>query len=147
MLIVEDQPIFAETLRLFLDRDERIEIVGVATNGADAIELAMHNHADVVLMDIAMPVMDGIAATQTITSEAPKTRVIVLTGSEAPHDVSRARAAGAAGYVTKDQIAGDSVRDEVRRAGAVGLILKGSVANELVDEILAAAGASGPTFL
>jgi DNA-binding NarL/FixJ family response regulator len=57
-----------------------------------------------------MPVMDGIDATRAIRDESPQTRVIVLTGSAATHDVSRARAAGAAGYVTKDQIAGDLVR-------------------------------------
>jgi len=124
VLIAEDQPMFAETLRLFLDRDERIEIVGVATNGADAIELATRNRADVVLMDIAMPEMDGIEATRRLLEVEPDARVLVLSGIDP-----------------------DSVRDEVRRAGAVGLILKGSVANELVDEILAAAGAAGPTFL
>jgi DNA-binding NarL/FixJ family response regulator len=72
---------------------------------------------DVVLMDIAMPVMDGIEATEQIGVEAPETRVIVLTGSEAPKDVSRARAAGAAGYVTKDQIAGDLLRAILDAAG------------------------------
>ena len=72
---------------------------------------------DVVLMDIAMPVMDGIAATEAIRDEAPATRVIVLTGSEAPRDVSRARAAGATGYVTKDQIAGDLLRAILDAAG------------------------------
>jgi len=65
---------------------------------------------DVVLMDIAMPVMDGIESTRAIRDELPGTRVIVLTGSAATHDVARARAAGAAGYVTKDQIASDLVR-------------------------------------
>jgi DNA-binding NarL/FixJ family response regulator len=64
---------------------------------------------DVVLMDIAMPVLDGIAATRTIRDVVPETSVIVLTGSAANGDVSRARAAGASGYVTKDQIAGDLV--------------------------------------
>ena len=61
-------------------------------------------------MDIAMPVLDGISATERIRAEAPATRVVMLTGSQAPQDISRARAAGAAGYVTKDQIAGDLVR-------------------------------------
>src|SRR4051794_4215052 len=114
---------FAETLRLFLDQDERIEIVGVAANGADAIELAARNHADVVLMDIAMPQMDGIEATRRLLEVEPDARVLVLSGIDP-----------------------DSVRDEVRRAGAVGLILKGSVAHDLIDEILAAAPSppSGP---
>jgi DNA-binding NarL/FixJ family response regulator len=57
-----------------------------------------------------MPVLDGIAATETIRTQVPATRVVMLTGSQAPNDISRAKAAGAAGYVTKDQIAGDLVR-------------------------------------
>jgi DNA-binding NarL/FixJ family response regulator len=61
-------------------------------------------------MDIAMPVMNGVDATRAIRDELPETCVIVLTGSAATQDISRARAAGAAGYVTKDQIAGDLVR-------------------------------------
>jgi DNA-binding NarL/FixJ family response regulator len=116
VLIVEDQPLFAETLRLFLDRDDRIEIVGVATNGAEGIDLASRNRAHVVLMDIAMPEMDGIEATRRLLDVDPGARVLVLSGVDP-----------------------DDVRDEVRRAGAVGLILKGTVGNELVDEILAAA--------
>jgi DNA-binding NarL/FixJ family response regulator len=110
VLIADDQRLFAEALEAILSTDGRISVVGRAANGEAAVELARDERPDVVLMDIAMPVMDGIAATEAIRDAAPQTRVIVLTGSESPADVSRARAAGAAGYVTKDQIAGDLVR-------------------------------------
>jgi DNA-binding NarL/FixJ family response regulator len=110
VLIADDQRLFAQALEAILSADERIQIVATAGNGQAALELAREHRPQVVLMDIAMPVMDGIEATGAIRSELPGTSVIVLTGSAAAQDVSRARAAGAAGYVTKDQIAGDLVR-------------------------------------
>ncbi len=107
VLIADDQRLFAEALEAILSTDGRISVVGRAADGRSALGLARDEQPDVVLMDIAMPVMDGIAATRAIRSELPETRVIVLTGSNALHDISQAREAGAAGYVTKDQIAGD----------------------------------------
>jgi DNA-binding NarL/FixJ family response regulator len=110
VLIADDQRLFAEALEAILSTDARIQVVATAADGQAALELAREHRPQVVLMDIAMPVMDGIEATGAIRSELPGTSVIVLTGSAASQDVSRARAAGAAGYVTKDQIAGDLVR-------------------------------------
>ena len=117
VLIADDQRLFAEALEAILTTDGRIAVVGRATNGEEAVALARDDRPDVVLMDIAMPVLDGIAATKAIAVEAPETRVVVLTGSEAPEDITRARAAGASGYVTKDQIAGDLVRAILDAAG------------------------------
>ena len=110
VLIADDQRLFAEALEAILSTDGRISVVGRASDGEEAVAIVREHRPDVVLMDIAMPVLDGIAATEQIRGESPETRVIVLTGSAATEDISRARAAGAAGYVTKDQIAGDLVR-------------------------------------
>jgi DNA-binding NarL/FixJ family response regulator len=110
VLIADDQRLFAEALEAILTTDARIVVVGRAVNGEEAVALARDGLPDVVLMDIARPVLDGIAATEAIAVEAPGTRVIVLTGSDAPEDITRARAAGASGFVTKDQVAGDLVR-------------------------------------
>jgi DNA-binding NarL/FixJ family response regulator len=117
VVIADDQRLFAEALEAILSTDARITVVGRADDGRAAVDLVRDERPDVVLMDIAMPVMDGIAATEAIRDESPATRVIVLTGSEAPRDVSRARAAGATGYVTKDQIAGDLLRAILDAAG------------------------------
>jgi DNA-binding NarL/FixJ family response regulator len=117
IVIADDQRLFAEALDAILSTDGRINVVGRASDGAEAVGLVRDEQPDVVLMDIAMPGMDGIEATRAINSEVPATRVIVLTGSAAPGDVSRARAAGAAGYVAKDQIAGDLVRAILDVAG------------------------------
>jgi DNA-binding NarL/FixJ family response regulator len=110
VVIADDQRLFAEALEAILATDGRIDVVGRAFDGRSAVDLAVEQAPDVVLMDIAMPVMDGIDATRAIRAELPDTRVIVLTGSAATQDVDRARTAGASGYVTKDQIAGDLVR-------------------------------------
>jgi DNA-binding NarL/FixJ family response regulator len=117
VLIADDHRMFAEALGAILATDGRIKVVGQAGDGRSALELAQKHQADVVLMDIAMPVMDGIEATRAIREQLPDTAVVVVTGSAATRDVSRARAAGAAGYVTKDQIAGDLVRAILDAAG------------------------------
>jgi DNA-binding NarL/FixJ family response regulator len=110
VVIADDQRLFAEALEAILSTDGRIDVVGRALDGRGALALAVEHMPDIVLMDIEMPVMDGIDATRRIRAEVPETRVIVLTGSAATQDVDRARTAGATGYVTKDQIAGDLVR-------------------------------------
>src|SRR5436305_3842651 len=110
VVIADDQRLFAEALEAILATDGRIEVVGRALDGRAALDLVREQRPNVVLMDIAMPVMDGIESTQAISDELPDTRVVVLTGSAATGDIARARAAGAAGYVTKDQIASELVR-------------------------------------
>ena len=118
VLIADDQRLFAEALEAILSTDERIRVVGRAFDGRAALDLARAHRPDVVLMDIAMPVMDGIDATRAIRDELPDTHVVVLSGSAASHDISRARTAGATGYVTKDQIAGDLVRAILDASGS-----------------------------
>jgi DNA-binding NarL/FixJ family response regulator len=110
VVIADDHRLFAEALEAILSTDARINVVARAADGRQAVDLAVEHRPDVVLMDISMPVMDGIEATREIRGAVPDTAVIVLTGSNATDDVSAARAAGASGYVTKDQIAGDLLR-------------------------------------
>ena len=105
VLIADDHRLFVDALEAILATDERFEVVGRAYDGETAVRLAGREKPDVVLMDIAMPGVDGVEATRRIRKRRKSTAVLVLTGSNARGDVDRARKAGAGAYVTKDQIA------------------------------------------
>jgi DNA-binding NarL/FixJ family response regulator len=109
VLIADDHRLFAEALEVILAGDQRIAVVGHATDGAEAVQLAEALQPDVVLMDISMPVMDGIEAAQAIRETDGGTSILMLTGSNSRDDVDRARQAGASGYVTKDRIASELI--------------------------------------
>ncbi len=101
VLIADDHQLFAESLGLSLDIDDRVELVGTAWNGKEAVRLAQQLRPDVVLMDLDMPVLDGIGATRAVRRSLPECQVVVLTASPLPEDALRARSAGAAAYLTK----------------------------------------------
>ena len=109
VLIADDHRLFAQALEAILATDDRIEVTGHAADGSEAVRLALEGNQDVILMDIAMPIMDGIQATKQIRKQRPHACVLMLTGSNSRADVDRARAAGAAGYVTKDRIAAELI--------------------------------------
>lgn len=109
VLIADDHRLFAEALEAILAGDDRIKVVGQAADGRQAVELAERHEPDVVLMDISMPLMDGIEAAKQIRAEGGDARILMLTGSNSRTDVSRAREAGADGYVTKDRIAAELI--------------------------------------
>jgi DNA-binding NarL/FixJ family response regulator len=117
VLIADDHRLFAEALEAILAAESSIEVVGRARNGAEALEMAVDLEPDVVLMDISMPVMDGVEATRRIRETRPSACVLMLTGSNAAADVDRSRDAGAAGYVTKDRIASELVDAILEAAG------------------------------
>jgi DNA-binding NarL/FixJ family response regulator len=109
VLIADDHRLFAEALEAILATDERVEVVGQASDGSEAVELARTLDPDVVLMDVSMPVLDGFEATREIRSAGESVRVLMLTGSNSRADVDRSREVGASGYVTKDRIASELV--------------------------------------
>jgi len=109
VLIADDSGLFAAALQAVLSGEQGIEVVGSARDGEEAYRLAKQLHPQVVLMDISMPVLDGFEATERIRSRLPDVCVLMLTGSAAEADVRRAHAAGASGYVTKDQLAEELV--------------------------------------
>jgi DNA-binding NarL/FixJ family response regulator len=108
VLIADDHQLLAEALGMALDADSRLQVVGHARDGREAVKLAVALAPDVVLMDIDMPLVDGIEATRAICHSLP-IRVAMLTGSPRPDDASRARDAGAAAYLTKGCSAQDVV--------------------------------------
>jgi DNA-binding NarL/FixJ family response regulator len=107
VLIADEQPLFSKSLEGLLDYDDRVEVVGRAADGREAVELTASLAPDVVLMDINMPVMDGFEATRRIRATGSGAKVIVLTGSDSRGDLTRARNAGADGYVAKARIGSD----------------------------------------
>jgi DNA-binding NarL/FixJ family response regulator len=109
VLIADDHRLFAEALEAILAVDDRIDVVGLAADGLEAVRLANDLTPDVVLMDISMPMLDGIEAARQIRSGGRGASVLMLTGSNSRSDVDRARKAGAAGYVTKDRIAAELI--------------------------------------
>jgi DNA-binding NarL/FixJ family response regulator len=101
ILLVDDQALVRGGLRLIVDAEPDLEVVGEAADGAEAVELAETLRPDVVLMDIRMPVLDGIVATQRLLHRLPVTRVIMLTTFDLDEYVVEAFRAGASGFVLK----------------------------------------------
>jgi DNA-binding NarL/FixJ family response regulator len=117
VLVADDEPLFVEMIQAMLSAEEGIEVVATAPNGRAAVRLASDLDPDVILMDVSMPIMDGIDATARIRERDPHACVLILTGGTAPGDVDRARKAGAAAYITKDRISTDLIT-EIRSLGS-----------------------------
>jgi DNA-binding NarL/FixJ family response regulator len=109
VLIADDHRLLGQALEAILATDDRLEVVGHAGDGSEAVQLALAVDPDVILMDIAMPIVDGFQATKQIRKQRPEACIVMLTGSNARIDVDRARKAGAAGYITKDRIAAELI--------------------------------------
>jgi DNA-binding NarL/FixJ family response regulator len=101
VLLVDDHEVFLQGLVLLLSQDERLEIVGTATNGADAVQLATVLHPDVVLLDVVMPGMDGFEAAAELRAREPGAAVVLVSGLDEDAASARATAVGAAAFVTK----------------------------------------------
>ena len=102
VLVVDDQRLVREGLTALLELGDDLELVGVAADGAQALDLVAEQHPDVVLMDLRMPVMDGVEATRRISRDHPGVEVVVLTTHADDDSVLAALHAGARGYLTKD---------------------------------------------
>jgi len=116
VLIADDEPLFVETVKALLADDDRVEVVGTALNGQDAVDLATALGPDLTVMDISMPVLDGIEAARRIRLEQPSACILILTGSSISADVDRARQAGVAGFLTKDRL-GTQLVDAILELG------------------------------
>jgi DNA-binding NarL/FixJ family response regulator len=110
VLIVDDHPVFRDGMSSLLESVAGFEVVGQASTGEDAVELARQLTPDVVLMDIGMPKMNGIEATRALLDVCPSARVLVLTMYEEPDSVFGALRAGARGYLLKDAESDDITR-------------------------------------
>ena len=138
VLLADDQALLRSTFRMLIDSEDDLTVVAEAANGAEAVELARQHHPDLVLMDIRMPVLDGLAATRQICSAADLTgtRVMVLTTFESDEHVARALKAGASGFLGKD-VTADGLLAGIRTVVSGEALLSPVATRILVDRFLA----------
>jgi NarL family two-component system response regulator LiaR len=143
LLIADDHTIVRKGLKVLLATEPDMQVVGEAENGAEAAQKAESLNPDVVLMDIEMPVMDGIEATRTITARQPGVRVLVLTSFAADDKVFPAVKAGALGYLLKDS-SPEQLLEAIRQVHRGEPSLEPSIARKVLQE-LASPGPGKPT--
>ncbi|WP_328808510.1 response regulator transcription factor [Nonomuraea montanisoli] len=136
VVLADDQPLVRAGLRTVLEGTADAHVVGEAGTGAQAVRLARELRPDVVLMDIRMPGMDGIEATQMITSGPPATRVVILTTFDDDDNVYAALRAGASGFLVKD-MALDDILTAVRVVAAGDALIAPGVTRRLIEEFAA----------
>jgi DNA-binding NarL/FixJ family response regulator len=117
IVVVDDHRMFVDALALLLGRDERLEVVGTASDGPTAIDLAVEGGAEVAVIDVRMPEVDGLETARRLRARSPHTNVILVTGLDEPELAAQAK-----------------------EAGAVALLKKGALHEQLKDAIIAAAG-------
>ena len=132
VLVTDDQVELAEELKSVLQTDEEIIVTGIATDGFDALKKMAENTPDVVLLDIRMPNMNGVVATQRIKDEYPQTKVVILTTFDDSDYILNAINNGASGYLLKD-IGGAALIDAVKDAYAGDTILPAKIARKITD--------------
>jgi NarL family two-component system response regulator LiaR len=134
ILIVDDHGVVRDGVRMYLSLDSELEVVGEAANGEEALRLVREHRPDVVLMDLLMPGMDGVTATEIIRRELPETEVIALTSVLEDQAIYRAMRAGASGYLLKNTKADELVR-AIKAAAAGQVQLSPEVAAVLMREV------------
>ena len=139
LLLVDDHAVVRDGLKMYLSLEPDFHVVGEASDGAEALKLARQLQPDVVIMDLLMPVMDGIAATAAIRQELPDTEVVALTSVLEDTSITAAIRAGAIGYLLKDTKAPDLLR-AIRGAADGQVQLSPQAMARLVQEVRAPAG-------
>ena len=133
VLLTDDQALFREGLETLLSVHKDIQVVGQAVNGQDAVEQALKLRPDVILMDMQMPILNGVGATRRLKQSLPDCRVIVLTTFDDKETIFDALRAGAVGYLLKD-VGSAQLADSIRRTARGESILDPSVAAKVVAE-------------
>jgi DNA-binding NarL/FixJ family response regulator len=144
LLIVDDQRLMREGLRTLLELEPDLEVAGEAGDGQEALELFASLQPDVVLMDIRMPVMDGVEATRRLRQGFPEARVIILTTFDDDAYVFDGLRAGALGYLLKD-VSGEELAEAIRKVAAGGALIEPSVARKVLAEFTRLAEPAGST--
>lgn len=130
ILIVDDDALIREGLKILLEIEADIQVVGTANNGQEAFEMCRKEKPNLVLMDIRMPVMDGVLGTKLIKSHFPSIKVVILTTFKDDEYIKEALKSGAEGYILKNQPA-DSIIESLRTVSKGNIVLEREVANAL----------------
>lgn len=133
ILICDDQALFREALRTLLSAYDDLDVIGEASNGEEAIRFTVTHSPDVILMDLRMPVMDGVEATRRLTQLGKSARVIVLTTFDDDETVFEGLRAGAVGYLLKD-VSSEKLVEAIRAAHAGEYFLLPSITAKVVSE-------------
>lgn len=133
VLLVDDQTLIRQGIKTLLEIEPDIQIAGVARNGREAIAAVQQTRPDVVLMDVRMPEMDGVAATRVLAQRFPNVAVIILTTFDDDEYVFEGLKAGARGYLLKD-VDGDDLVEAVRTVAAGGALIQPSIARKVLAE-------------
>lgn len=141
VLLVDDQTLIRQGIRLLLEIEPDIQVVGQAANGQEALQQVESTHPDVVLMDVRMPGMDGVTATREIARRFPEVRVIILTTFEDDETVFEGLKAGARGYLLKD-ISSEEMATAVRRVAAGEALIEPRLTRKVLAEFSRLATAS-----
>ncbi len=134
ILIVDDHPIVREGLVSIVNAEDDLDVIGQAANGKQAVEFALEHRPDVVLMDLRMPVMDGVEAIRRLHNQAPDSRLVVLTTYDTDELVYDAIRAGARGYLLKD-VASSDLTEAIRTVHRGGSLLQPVVVERLLDRL------------
>lgn len=137
VLVVDDQPLFRSGLARLLDEDPRLLVVGEAADGMDALQQVAATRPEVVLMDLKMPNLDGVAATERIVSAYPGVQVLILTTFEVNSYVIQALRAGASGYVLKDSKP-EAIVSSILAVKSGSRVMAGSVGDRLLEMVAGA---------
>jgi DNA-binding NarL/FixJ family response regulator len=143
IVIVDDHAILRDGIRSLLERQVDIQVVAEASNGREALERVHEHQPDVVLMDITMPEMNGLEATQSIKSEFPGIKVLILTQHDNQEYVSPLLQAGASGYVLK-RSGGRELVAAIRQVVEEGAYLEGSITSQLLQEYSSSSNGQQP---
>ncbi|MEU8034231.1 response regulator transcription factor [Streptomyces sp. NPDC049099] len=143
VLLADDEEMIRHAIRLILRHVDDIDVVGEAVNGAEAVRLTAEHRPDVVLLDIRMPVLDGLAAIEPLVALDPRPQVVMLTTFGDDENVTRALRAGATGFLLKDEGSHELIR-AVRAAAAGDAVLSPGVTGAVIQRMLSGGGAAAP---
>ena len=133
ILLVDDQRVFVDSLKMYLEEiSDELDVIGIACNGARAVELVDIHKPDIILMDVRMPVLDGVEAIRSIHSKYPNAKVLMLTTFDDDSYVYNALQHGAVGYLLKEDIDGDELLNAIRAAASGSVLFSPQIASKLM---------------